>query len=155
MPTIKYRAAHATVARVRGKASDHTCVDCGKQAQEWSYAQRKGYSENLDDYAPRCRSCHQRYDNPTCSQGHDLTDSQNVWIRSTGARVCRTCARNRQRANYPSQPKRPRKVQPPKVCEECGMTFIPQRITAKVCSNACRSQRSGRAYRARQQENRP
>lgn len=34
---ISYRTAHDRVTRQRGKASEHRCVDCGRQARHWSY----------------------------------------------------------------------------------------------------------------------
>lgn len=58
-----YSHAHQLVRRVKGDASDHQCVDgCGRQARDWSYIETAGYSLDPDDYVPRCRSCHIRYD---------------------------------------------------------------------------------------------
>ncbi len=63
MPTddYEYKKAHAAVHRARGKARDQDCVDCGKQALDWSH---KHDSEPTDpqNYEPRCRSCHKKYD---------------------------------------------------------------------------------------------
>jgi hypothetical protein len=76
-PVVKYRSAHQRVDRIRGLASSHPCVDCGDQAQAWSYnhkdpyevyevRRRDGrvlaYSTNPDAYEPRCRSCHASFD---------------------------------------------------------------------------------------------
>jgi hypothetical protein len=78
-----YTAAHKRVARHRGFASEHLCVGCGKQAEEWSYRggsgfeqtglrpQRKNgqtiylnsvWSSYIGDYDPRCIECHKEYD---------------------------------------------------------------------------------------------
>lgn len=67
-----YVSAHLRVRRSRGPASDHICVDCGKQAREWSYvygcAQEmrddRGcpYCPHPEHYAPRCSSCHKVFD---------------------------------------------------------------------------------------------
>ena len=78
-----YTAAHKRVARWRGAAGEHTCIDCGKPAEEWSYrggssfeqtgpsARRKNgktiyvnstWSGYIMDYDPRCVPCHKEYD---------------------------------------------------------------------------------------------
>jgi hypothetical protein len=74
-----YEAAHIRVIRLRGVASTHACVDCGKGAQHWSYDhadpdERRGpvvcggkvrtlpWSDNPTHYAPRCASCHKKFD---------------------------------------------------------------------------------------------
>lgn len=76
---VSYRGAHRRVTRVRGKASEHTCVDCRKPAAHWSYdghgaheftesvQQRCGtyllrYSVDPSDYSPRCAPCHRIFD---------------------------------------------------------------------------------------------
>lgn len=77
---IGYGGAHERVQSVRGKASEHQCVDCTEQAAEWSYrggSQKEltkpvkggngavymvAYSPDLTDYDPRCKTCHKRYD---------------------------------------------------------------------------------------------
>lgn len=73
---IGYAGAHARVKYDRGRAAEHSCVDCGKQAKDWSLRRdapvtlagptRAGiicrYSANPNDYDPRCRPCHAIYD---------------------------------------------------------------------------------------------
>lgn len=72
---ITYSGAHARVRAWRGPASAQACVDCGKQAEHWSYghcAEREllatgrtlgmPYSSDPDDYYPRCAMCHKRFD---------------------------------------------------------------------------------------------
>lgn len=54
-------AVHQRLYRARGKASEYPCVDCGLQARDWSQVKNtEGYS--IDDFEPRCRSCHTIYD---------------------------------------------------------------------------------------------
>ncbi|CAN5549341.1 hypothetical protein BH11ACT6_BH11ACT6_29840 [soil metagenome] len=75
-----YSAAHLRTSKARGRARDHACVDCSGPAAEWSYqhgsdkeltelrSMPRGserlvtYSPDPDDYAPRCKSCHTKYD---------------------------------------------------------------------------------------------
>lgn len=71
-PDAKYRAAHSRIARDRGKACEHSCVDCGVQAQHWSYMHTdpdelmsdtgQPYSLDTSQYAPRCVPCHRAFD---------------------------------------------------------------------------------------------
>jgi len=64
-----YAAVHLRLRRQRGRADQHSCVDCGKRAAHWSYPHTTPtpgpmpYSVNLSDYEPRCASCHRRLDN--------------------------------------------------------------------------------------------
>lgn len=71
-----YGAAHGRVKRDRGKAADHSCVDCSGPARHWSYdhsdpdelvsesPRTKGVAYSLDPnhYSPRCVPCHKRFD---------------------------------------------------------------------------------------------
>jgi NAD-dependent SIR2 family protein deacetylase len=77
---ITYRGMHTRVRSYRGSPTTYRCVDCGGQAEEWSYSGRgkhelteigtgpKGtpitvtYSTDCADYEPRCVSCHRRHD---------------------------------------------------------------------------------------------
>jgi hypothetical protein len=76
---MTYTSAHRMLRRVRGAASDLTCIDCGRQADEWSYRgdcpdelseirERDGramlYTLDLSMYDPRCKSCHVKRDGP-------------------------------------------------------------------------------------------
>lgn len=58
-PTIL--TMHRRIHRKHGPASSRKCVDCGKQARDWSLNGTE-YTDNVDDYSPRCRSCHVKYD---------------------------------------------------------------------------------------------
>jgi hypothetical protein len=74
--TDPYRVAHDRTRVARGKASEHTCIDCDKPAEEWSLrsdaiadlqvsnhdGQARWWSPLVDDYAPRCTTCHRRHD---------------------------------------------------------------------------------------------
>lgn len=71
-----YRRAHDAVRRAHGNASDHQCVDCGKQATDWALKPREdcigtlmpvrrsgrpGFiyvSDCTADYEPKDRRCH-------------------------------------------------------------------------------------------------
>lgn len=70
-----YHGMHIRVRRVRGKASEYTCVDCGGPAEDWSWVHGcpdaveqniNGYTvtycAHLDCFAPRDKKCHRRYD---------------------------------------------------------------------------------------------
>lgn len=67
---IGYRAAHKRVEAIKGKATEHRCVDCGGTAREWSLdlkdntleEEGKEYSLNPLDYKARCAPCHRAYD---------------------------------------------------------------------------------------------
>lgn len=56
-----YHTRHRRVVRARGRASEHTCVDCGSAASDWSQI-RGTDGESVDDYEPRCKRCHNLYD---------------------------------------------------------------------------------------------
>ena len=78
--TVKYVTAHARCRKLWGSASAHECVDCGNQANDWSYdgtdpdplgevisTKQRGsveveFSAWPEFYAPRCRPCHQSFD---------------------------------------------------------------------------------------------
>jgi hypothetical protein len=73
---IGYRAAHARLSALRGKASEHRCDMCGGPAHEWALRDDaraakvavggqfdgKSFSTQVDDYMPACRPCHRIYD---------------------------------------------------------------------------------------------
>jgi hypothetical protein len=75
-PTCGYGAAHDRLRRLRGAASHHACVDCGRNASHWSYdhadadellayglsANPISYSAKPEHYVPRCVPCHKRHD---------------------------------------------------------------------------------------------
>ena len=52
---------HVWVVKHRGKASEHKCEYCDKQALDWSN-KNHSYLYVLDDYQSLCRKCHIRYD---------------------------------------------------------------------------------------------
>jgi NAD-dependent SIR2 family protein deacetylase len=73
--SVGYVGLHDRIYRLRGKAKQHKCVDCGNQAEEWSY--NYGDPNQLahpktgtpygspEYYDPRCRRCHQLFDRAT------------------------------------------------------------------------------------------
>jgi hypothetical protein len=71
----EYDTAHSRLYARRGRASEHTCVECGRAAQQWSLnvhdaddprvgATPGGYLYSLDTslYVPRCARCHRYVD---------------------------------------------------------------------------------------------
>ncbi len=54
-------ALHKRLYRKYGKAAEKNCVDCGKQARDWSNETGK-YTDDIRDYVPRCRKCHTKKD---------------------------------------------------------------------------------------------
>lgn len=95
---VTHYTVHEYLARERGPARNHTCVECGKPADEWAY-QHTGetqygktsdgvnwdslpYSEDLNDYAPMCRSCHRRLDKTYLNYGKQAVPRAAVPTRS-------------------------------------------------------------------------
>lgn len=64
-----HRQFHDRLRAEKGRAADHSCVDCGKPAKEWSWDGGSGENfgssavgDNFDEYSPRCQSCHRKLD---------------------------------------------------------------------------------------------
>lgn len=66
-----YFTVHRRVRARRGRAATYLCVDCGGQADHWSYdyrcpnerqADQGPYSLDLDRYQSRCFQCHEAFD---------------------------------------------------------------------------------------------
>ena len=66
-----YKKHHRRLARIRGKASEHKCILCGKRAAQWAYdhldhdqidTPNGPYSQQLERYHPMCGSCHRSVD---------------------------------------------------------------------------------------------
>lgn len=85
--TVSYQGAHYRIRRTRGHARDYKCVDCDKQARDWSLragtenvlygaahgsqgTNKSAYSVNPMDYEPRCGDCHKRYDAETGNRSY-------------------------------------------------------------------------------------
>ena len=47
-----------------GSAKLYNCVDCGKQAHDWSMDNDTD-GRHVEDYSPRCKACHNIYDGKT------------------------------------------------------------------------------------------
>lgn len=69
-----YASVHVRLTRERGRASEHTCIECGGGAADWAYNNScpeevqswvkhdhcvLRYCEHLEHYDPMCRSHHQ------------------------------------------------------------------------------------------------
>jgi len=74
-----YGTVHNRLRREYGPASGYTCVECGAQADDWSYdhtdplevtgldhGHLRPYSLEPGHYEPRCRSCHKIFDRAQC-----------------------------------------------------------------------------------------
>jgi hypothetical protein len=71
-----YGMTHKRITYKYGKAAKQLCVNCGKQALDWSYnhsgieervlikssGEGREYSSDIDQYVPRCRKCHRLFD---------------------------------------------------------------------------------------------
>lgn len=85
-----YAAAHDRVKRIHGPASTHRCVECGQQADHWSYDHQDpgeryahglsrnpvAYSAKPEHYQARCVPCHKQYD---LGRRH-ATPTRSTWV---------------------------------------------------------------------------
>lgn len=60
-PNPSVLTMHRRIHRKHGAASNHKCVDCNQQARDWSL-NGNVYTDKVEDYSPRCRSCHVKRD---------------------------------------------------------------------------------------------
>jgi Pretoxin HINT domain len=68
-----YSYAHRKLRNSRGPASAHPCIDCGKQACDWSQIHGTDGLDLEKHYVPRCRVCHQIYDgHPFVTNGDEV-----------------------------------------------------------------------------------
>ena len=79
--SLGYKAVHKRLQVHRGPASAYPCVDCGNKARDWAH--RHGTDpDTLDNYDPRCRSCHFKYDDcrrvPGAKNGRALLSAEEV-----------------------------------------------------------------------------
>lgn len=82
--TARYVRFHRAIARARGRADQFPCIDCGKQARDWSHRHDTDRVD-VQNYDPRCRSCHIRQDNPQSGENNNsakLTERDVVQIRA-------------------------------------------------------------------------
>lgn len=61
-PRYAFMRRHTDLLLARGKASKHECVDCGRQALDWSQTHGTDGTNLHEHFRPRCRSCHKKYD---------------------------------------------------------------------------------------------
>src|SRR5262245_1867308 len=81
-----YRKIHRRLRKVRGPAGMYSCISCGEPAECWAYQidDETGYSDNVEDYAPMCQSCHRKLDwsrRPAEDRAHRMDRAREV--RST------------------------------------------------------------------------
>lgn len=55
---------HKRLRHWMGPANLYQCVDCGKQAHDWSMDNDTD-GTHVNDYLPRCKACHNVYDGKT------------------------------------------------------------------------------------------
>ncbi len=70
--TDTYSSVHQRLSRLKGRAAEHPCADCGGGAKHWSYDHSDpnelvtdtGWTYSLapNHYHPRCVPCHKRFD---------------------------------------------------------------------------------------------
>lgn len=71
-PNPSVLTMHRRIHRKNGPASKHNCVDCGRQALDWSL-NGTTYTDNVNDYSPRCRSCHIIMDDKNNDRGRKVS----------------------------------------------------------------------------------
>ena len=59
-----YKAMHLRVESEKGKAETYGCSVCGttESYKAYDWANLSGQYQDINDYAPMCRSCHRKYD---------------------------------------------------------------------------------------------
>gem|GEM_PF-4667892 len=55
-------AIHQRLHMARGGANKHKCIDCQKQAKDWSQVHHTNGLDLEKHFVPRCRTCHAEYD---------------------------------------------------------------------------------------------
>lgn len=60
MASKEIGALHRALKRQNGSAKNYKCSDCERRALDWSNVSQKYIG--IEDFVPRCRSCHTRYD---------------------------------------------------------------------------------------------
>jgi hypothetical protein len=87
---VTYDGVHARVVALRGSASAHSCVDCGRPARDWSYDHGDPDERQSDDgpysldsarYAARCRYCHIDLDRAPCHDAATARAQPGGWNR--------------------------------------------------------------------------
>jgi hypothetical protein len=61
LTVLEYNRAHAAVRRKYGRADTYQCLDCDEPARDWCHEHNTD-PLNPDNYWPRCRKCHKKYD---------------------------------------------------------------------------------------------
>lgn len=82
------KALHSRLRRIKGVARNFKCNDCEKQALDWSNVSQKYLG--IDDFVPRCRSCHTRFDGKVrnlkgkhCPKGFKHTDETKAKVSTS------------------------------------------------------------------------
>jgi hypothetical protein len=118
---VGYRAAHARVTSLFGKAGLHRCIECGRAADDWAYdgtdpSERESlqsgsvvkYSAWPEFYMPMCRQCHMIRDHAGAWRGKAAfgcghprsADNSYIPPSKPSSHECRTCRAARSKARY-------------------------------------------------------
>lgn len=83
-----------------------TCETCGKEFETRAYRLKERVVKYCSQacykarpYSPHRSENHRNAVKTHCKRGHPLS-GKNLWVRDTGARICLTCKRARQRRRY-------------------------------------------------------
>lgn len=71
-PNPSVLTLHRRIHRKHVPAPNHKCVDCSNQARDWSL-NGEIYTDKVEDYSPRCRSCHVKLDDKTNDRANKVS----------------------------------------------------------------------------------
>jgi hypothetical protein len=154
--TDTYGRIHRRLKDKRGPASKHACIDCGKQAQHWSYQhgcpeeqyepRRGAFCTHLNEhYHPRCVPCHNKYDPPK-EREKIICTVEGCSIEQNAKGLCHTHYYRWRKSGSTDAPQRParQKCQVIERGETCGR---PQNARGMCATHYDRWWRTGTAER--------
>jgi hypothetical protein len=112
-PLTAYGVVHYLLRKARGSASEHDCVACDRQADQWAYDHADAFervdphsvppmvfSLNFDHYQPMCRFCHKALDNAKAGRSSAPRTHGTLSSYTAGCRCdnCRNANREYHRA---------------------------------------------------------
>jgi hypothetical protein len=77
---------HSAVRRKYGRADIYECTDCPNYAMDWSHIHDTD-PDNIDNYTPRCRSCHQKYDYADMIEVKENLSKQKLGVLNPNAKL--------------------------------------------------------------------
>lgn len=86
--TREYLRQHEAVRKARGKATEHGCATCDRQAREWAYIHGED-RDNIQSYQPMCIPCHRAYDGKWSDEERArVSESMKaLWAKSPGRKA--------------------------------------------------------------------